>query len=53
MKQESEQKQQQAVTSASVQTVSQGKVASYSAIDQLKDAGGFTFVENIIMDILI
>lgn len=48
MKQESEQKQQQAVTSASVQTVSQGKVASYSAIDQLKDAGGFTFVENII-----
>ena len=50
MKPENEQKLQPAATatSTSVQTTSQGKAASASAIDRLKEFGGFSFLENII-----
>lgn len=48
MEPDNEQKLQQSVTSSSVQTVSQGKVASSVAIDLLKEFGGFSFLENII-----
>lgn len=45
MKPENEQKLQPAATatSTSVQTTSQGKAASASAIDRLKEFGGFSF----------
>jgi len=48
MEPDNEQKLQQSVSSSSVQTVSQGKVASSVAIDLLKEFGGFSFLENII-----
>ncbi len=48
MEPDNEQKLQQSVTSSSVQTVSQEKVASSVAIDLLKEFGGFSFLENII-----
>jgi hypothetical protein len=49
MKPDNEQKlQQQTATATSVQTTSQGKAAPVSAIDRLKEFGGFSFLENII-----
>lgn len=48
MEPDNEQKLQQSVSSSSVQTVSQGKVASSVAIGLLKEFGGFSFLENII-----
>jgi len=43
-----DQPQQQQAVAASIQTAEQAKVSSTSAIDRLKEFGGFSFLENII-----